>query len=147
MHIRSKHLPIHATVSAEHGSFANPLTEQKQGKPGLCPNPLSCVGIATHARLMKIALILASLLGATGFAPMRTTVLAMQADPAATRDASPPKAPKSGFTLTLAGGQRTMEDVRKAQRKAAKSMDIYAKTAPELDLKRTESGWNKMNRN
>jgi hypothetical protein len=26
-------------------------------------------------------------------------------------------------------------------------MDIYAKTAPELDLKRTESGWNKMNRN
>ena len=96
---------------------------------------------------MKIALILASLLGATGFAPMRTTVLTMQADPAATRDASPPKAPKSGFTLTLAGGQRTMEDVRKAQRMAAKSMDIYAKTAPELDLKRTESGWNKMNRN
>lgn len=145
MHIRSKHLPIHATVSRRAWKLRQSVDGTETRKTRSLS--LSCVGIATHARLMKIALILASLLGATGFAPMRTTVLAMQADPAATRDASPPKAPKSGFTLTLAGGQRTMEDVRKAQRKAAKSMDIYAKTAPELDLKRTESGWNKMNRN
>ena len=131
------------------------MTKQKKEKAGHRPNSSTKIisllwGLCWESRRtrhMKIALILASLLGATGFAPMRTTVLTMQADPAATRDASPPKAPKSGFTLTLAGGQRTMEDVRKAQRKAAKSMDIYAKTEPELDLKRTESGWNKMNRN
>ncbi len=97
--------------------------------------------------MMKIVLLFASLFGAHAFvlpgpatAPLRVAVVSMNG-------AEPVKAPKSGWSLTMAGGERTVEDVYKAQQKAAKSEDIYAQREPELDLKRTEKGWNTMNRN
>jgi len=50
-----------------------------------------------------------------------------------------PKAPKSGYTLTMAGGQRTVADVYAAQKKAAKAEAL--KNEVELDIKRTQKGW------
>ena len=47
-------------------------------------------------------------------------------------------APKKAWTLTLAGGVRTVDDVRKAQQKAAKAL---TEKDGECDLKRYEKGW------
>lgn len=52
------------------------------------------------------------------------------------------KAPKSGWSLTMGGGQMTVEDIYKAQEKAKKS---YEKSAVggdgESDLSRYQKGW------
>ena len=63
-------------------------------------------------------------------APMRVNTPVMQEQP---------KAPKSGWTLTLAGGSRTIEDVRAARKKAEKS--YIQKDEVECDIKRYEVGW------
>lgn len=49
------------------------------------------------------------------------------------------KAPKSGWTLTLAGGTRTIADVRAARKKAEKS--YVQKDEVECDITRYEGGW------
>lgn len=51
------------------------------------------------------------------------------------------KAPKSGWSLTMNGGARTIDDVRKAQEKAAKSYAVRVSGDVEVDTKRTEKGW------
>ena len=87
---------------------------------------------------MKLTLLVASALSINAFvlpgpavAPVRTTGLAM--------NEGPPKPPKAGYTLTLAGGQRTVADVYKDQKKAAKS--YVQKDEVELDIKRCQKGW------
>ena len=67
-------------------------------------------------------------------APVRTTALSMNG-----AQAEPPKAPKAGWTLTMAGGQRTVQDVYADQKKAAKG--YIQKDEVECDIKRTEKGW------
>jgi len=90
---------------------------------------------------MKFALLLLSLLSVNAFvgpvsvaAPLRTSSPTMQQQPQ-----EPPKAPKNGWTLTLAGGSRTVADVYKDQAKAAKS--YIQKDEVEMDYKRTKAGW------
>ena len=58
----------------------------------------------------------------------------------ATRDTaeSVKKAPKAGWTLTTAGGARTMEDLHKDKEKARKS---YQGKEIERDIDRTTKGW------
>ena len=58
----------------------------------------------------------------------------------ATRDTaeSVKKAPKAGWTLTTAGGARTMEDLHKDKEKAKKS---YQGKEIERDIDRTAKGW------
>ena len=57
----------------------------------------------------------------------------------ATRDEAPKAAPKSGWTLTMAGGTRTVEDVYAAQKKAAKA--YIQKKDVELTSDKRNSGW------
>eukprot|EP00322_Chrysochromulina_rotalis_P008216 CAMPEP_0115853282 /NCGR_PEP_ID=MMETSP0287-20121206/13424_1 /TAXON_ID=412157 /ORGANISM="Chrysochromulina rotalis, Strain UIO044" /LENGTH=93 /DNA_ID=CAMNT_0003307355 /DNA_START=132 /DNA_END=413 /DNA_ORIENTATION=- len=75
----------------------------------------------------------AFVLPAPGVSPLRTTVAAMQE-----QQPEPPKAPSSGWTLTLGGGTRSVEDVYAAQKKAAKS--LQGKDG-ECDIKETQKGW------
>lgn len=84
------------------------------------------------------AIVLASVLSGNAYvlpgpavAPMRTSGLAMQQEP--------PKAPKSGWSLTMAGGTRSVADVYADQRKAAKNS--YQKKDVECDIERYEKGW------
>lgn len=55
-------------------------------------------------------------------APARAPAPA-RASPAAAQGGSKKKAPSSGWTLSLAGGERTLEDIKKAQKKAAKAYE------------------------
>lgn len=53
-----------------------------------------------------------------------------------------PKAPKAGWTLSMAGGVRTMEDMRKDQAKAKKAYEKSTMGGDgESDMKRYETGW------
>ena len=70
--------------------------------------------------------------GGPAVAPMRANVPAMQ-------EMQPPKAPKAGWTLTMAGGVRTMADVRTDQQKAAKK--YMNDKDGQCDLKRYQTGW------
>ena len=84
----------------------------------------------------------------------RRAAVTMNAEPEATRDSAPPvafttpptratdfardKAPTSGYTLSLDGGERTIADVKAAQVKAAKG---FTKADGDSDLKRVQKGW------
>ena len=50
-------------------------------------------------------------------------------------------APKSGWTLTMAGGARTVDDVWASQEKAAKKYMSGAGKDGESDIKAYEKGW------
>lgn len=70
------------------------------------------------AHLLTSALSIAYLLqGGPAVAPVRANMVVMQQN----QPTPAPTAPKSGWSLTMAGGERTVEDVRKAQEKAKKS--------------------------
>ena len=88
---------------------------------------------------MKLTVLVASALSANAFvlpgpavAPVRMNGLVMNEEP------QMKPAPTSGWSLTMAGGQRTVEDVMKAQKKAAKSQ---SGKDGECDIKRYEKGW------
>ena len=57
----------------------------------------------------------------------------------ATRDEAPKAAPKSGWTLTMAGGVRTLDDVYAAQKKAKKAYN--GGQDGKSDLSRYQKGW------
>ena len=55
---------------------------------------------------------------------------------------APKKAPKSGWTLTMANGQRTREDVYAARDKARTAYEKGTMGGyGESDISRTEKGW------
>lgn len=95
--------------------------------------------------MMKIAFLVGSALSANAYvlpgpavAPvMRSGAISMQELVVA----DVKKAPSSGFTLSMAGGVRTVADVYAAQEKARKKEDIYATRDAEVDVKRTQGGW------
>ena len=91
-----------------------------------------------------MALLLASALNINAYvlpgpvvAPVRATITM---DALATRDPAGDvkKAPSAGWTLTTAGGARTMADLMKDKEKAKKS---YEGKAIERDVERTMKGW------
>ena len=88
-------------------------------------------------RLRSGATVNAYILPAPVVAPVRATIIM---DAGATRDTSESvkKAPKAGWTLTTAGGARTMEDLQKDKVKAKKS---YEGKEIERDVERTTKGW------
>lgn len=85
-------------------------------------------------RFLALALIVA-------FASAFTAPIAARASMSITMQQQPQepaqKAPSSGWTLTMAGGERTVDDVKKAQKKAAKSYD----QKDGCDDKEYKKGW------
>ena len=93
-------------------------------------------------RFLFIALFVA--LTSAFMAPVQPAKLSMSkvAMNEATRDAAPPPPAKSGWSLTMAGGQLTREMVKKAQQKAAKAAagPDDSSGVPD-DVKRYAKGW------
>ena len=95
--------------------------------------------------LYKLTLLLVAALSADAFvlpaSPAAASLRSRVAMNEATRDGSADvyKGPKAGWTLTLNGGVRTVEDVYAAQQKAAKG--YQPKDELGSDVVRYQKGW------
>ena len=105
----------------------------------LCALTQHACTLPQTGKVRNMALLISALSGAAyvlsggpAVAPLRTTALVMN-------DPQQPRAPRSGWSLSMGGGQRTLADVRRDQRKAAKK--YMAEKEGECDIKRVQSGW------
>lgn len=101
---------------------------------------LGCAFVTGTKGMMKlVVLLLVSVLSVNAFVLPGPTVAPLRATALAMKEAEPKPVPKKDWTLTLAGGTRTVDDVWKAQKKAVKA--YVQKEEVFCDVKNYEKGW------